>query len=169
MSLPLPAQGAVAVVPDIRISAILDPRDVVDGLQAGTKREVLEALASRLQQNHPELDRQRVLDILLRREELRSTGIESGVAFPHGRVPGLAGLRAAFGRSRQGVDFDAFDRRPTHFFVVLLIPEQGEGVHLRALARLNRMFQDETFRRRLLEAPDEAALFSAIQDQEQRL
>jgi len=159
----------MAVVPEIRISAILDPRDVVDGLRSAVKREVLEKLAERLEQNHPELDRQRVLEILLRREELRSTGIESGVAFPHGRVPGLCGLRAAFGRSRQGVDFDAFDQRPTHFFVVLLIPEEGEGVHLRALARLNRMFQDEAFRRRLMEAPDEAAMYAAIQEQDQRL
>jgi PTS system nitrogen regulatory IIA component len=159
----------MAVVPEIRISAILDPRDVVDGLRPAAKREVLEKLAERLEQNHPELDRQRVLEILLRREELRSTGIESGVAFPHGRVPGLGGLRAAFGRSRQGVDFDAFDQRPTHFFVVLLIPEEGEGVHLRALARLNRMFQDEAFRRRLMEASDEVAMYAAIQEQDQRL
>jgi PTS system nitrogen regulatory IIA component len=114
------------------------------------------------------LDRGSLLQILSKREELRSTAIEQGVAFPHGRVPDLDHLLACFGRCRQGVEFDSFDGEPTHFFFVLLIPEQAQGDHLKALARLNRLFQDKAFRQRLMEARDADSIFAAIMVEDDR-
>ncbi|HOX46679.1 MAG TPA: PTS sugar transporter subunit IIA [Myxococcota bacterium] len=152
----------------MRIASILDRNDVTAAVPVGTKREVLAALVDLIQGNHPELDRAQLLNVLLRREELRSTGIEAGVAFPHGRVPHLKNLLACFGRCRKGVPFDSFDGRPTHFFVVLLVPEDAEGSHLKALARLNRMFQDAGFRERLLAAPDAGALHALILEQDEK-
>lgn len=150
------------------IASFLDRRDVAADVPAGTKQEVLSSLVNLLARNHPELDRELLLTVMLKREELRSTGIEHGVAFPHGRVSGLNHLRACLGRCRTGTDFDSFDGRPTCFFFVLLIPEQSEGSHLKALARLNRVFQDEDFRHRLMRAKDASELFATIIDQDQR-
>ncbi len=150
----------------MKISSFLDRNDITISVPAGSKREVLGALVDLLVSNHAELDRDILLKVLLKREELRSTGIEQGVAFPHGRIPGLEKLLACFGRCKQGVDFASFDGKPTHFFFVLLIPEQAEGSHLRALARLNRVFQDEDFRHRLLDAEDSNALYDVILEQD---
>jgi PTS system nitrogen regulatory IIA component len=152
----------------VRIASFLERRDVTCAVPVGSKHEILETLVDLLVTNHPEFEREVLLQVLLKREELRSTGIEHGVAFPHGRIPGLDRLLACFGRCRDGVDFDAFDGKPTHFFFVLLIPESAESTHLKALARLNRVFQDDDFRRRLLEAKDANEVFSTILEQDNR-
>ena len=146
----------------MKIASFLDRNDVTIALPHGSKKEVLSLLVDLLASNHDDLDRQTLLNILLKREELRSTGIEEGVAFPHGRVPNLKKLISCFGRSRQGVTFDSFDGKPTYFFFVLLIPEDAQGSHLKALARLNRLFQDHEFRQRLYGAETAASIFEAI-------
>jgi nitrogen PTS system EIIA component len=152
----------------MKIATFLDQCDVTVAIPTGSKKEVLSALVDLIHSNHAELDREQLLQILLKREELRSTGIEEGVAFPHGRVPGLVQLLACFGRCREGVDFDSFDGKPTHFFFVLLIPELAQGTHLKALARLNRLFQDEEFRLRVMEAASAADVFNAIIEEDNR-
>ncbi len=152
----------------MRIGSFLERRDVIGSLPAGSKREVLACLVELLVKNHSELNGCTLLDILMKREDLRSTGIEQGVAFPHGRVPGLTRLIACFGRSKEGVDFDSFDGKPTHFFFLLLIPENAQGVHLKALARLNRLFHDSALCQRLMEAGDEDGLFGRIVEEDER-
>jgi PTS system nitrogen regulatory IIA component len=152
----------------MKIASFLSREDVTAAVPTGSKREVLAALVDLLVSNHPELERDLLLNVLLKREELRSTGIEEGVAFPHGRVPGLKDLLACFGRTQKGIDFDSFDGKPTHFFFVLLIPEHAEGSHLKALARLNRLFQEATFRGSLLEAANAQALFDVIMEQDSK-
>ena len=152
----------------MKIATFLERNDVTVAVPVGGKKEVLSALVDLIVSNHKELDREQLLQILLKREELRSTAIEQGVAFPHGRVPGLERLLACFGRCRKGLDFDSFDGEPTYFFFVLLIPEQAQGDHLKALARLNRLFQDKTFRQTLMEAPDADAVFATIMAEDER-
>lgn len=152
----------------MKIASFLDRADVTTGVPVASKQEVLSTLVDLMSQNHTELDGRVLLEVLMKREELRSTGIEKGVAFPHGRIPGLTKLRACFGRCKQGVDFDSFDGAPTHFFFTLLIPEEDDGVHLRALARLNRLFQDRDFRERLLRASNADAVFEVILEQDRR-
>lgn len=155
-------------LPDMKIATFLERNDVTVAVPVGGKKEVLSALVDLIISNHSRLDREQLLQILLKREELRSTAIEQGVAFPHGRVPGLEHLLACFGRCRKGLDFDSFDGEPTFFFFVLLIPEQAQGDHLKALARLNRLFQDRTFRQTLMNAQDADAIFAAIMAEDER-
>jgi len=152
----------------MKIATFLERNDVTVAVPVGSKKEVLSALVDLIVSNHSDLDREQLLQILLKREELRSTAIEQGVAFPHGRVPGLEHLLACFGRCRKGMDFDSFDGEPTYFFFVLLIPEQAQGDHLKALARLNRLFQDKAFRQNLMDAPDASAIFASIMTEDER-
>lgn len=98
------------------------------------------------------VEAQRLVDTLLDREKLGSTGIGEGVAIPHGKVPGLPGLMASFGRSVQGVDFRAIDGRPTHLFFTLFAPENSAGAHLKALARISRIFKNASFRDAIMKA-----------------
>jgi PTS system nitrogen regulatory IIA component len=152
----------------MKIASFLDRNDVTVAVPVGSKHEVLASLVDLMTSNHPDLERDILLQILLKREELRSTGIEEGVAFPHGRVPSLDQLLACFGRCRQGLDFDSFDGKPTYFFFVLLIPEHAQGSHLKALARLNRLFQNPSFRQHLMDAQDAEDLFRIIMEEDNR-
>ncbi len=108
-------------------------------------------------------DPQRLLDTLLDREKLGSTGIGEGVAIPHGKVPGLPFLVASFGRSPAGIDFKAIDGKPTHLFFTLFAPENSAGAHLKALARISRIFKNATFRESIMKADDAAAIYRLIE------
>jgi nitrogen PTS system EIIA component len=84
------------------------------------------------------------------------------VAVPHGKMRTVDGIIACLGRSRPGVDFGSMDGQPTHLFFVMVAPESSTGAHLKALARISRVFKDGQFRRKLLEAADGEAMYEII-------
>jgi nitrogen PTS system EIIA component len=104
--------------------------------------------------------------VLADREALASTAIGDGVAIPHGKLPDLDGIMACIGRARDGVDFDSMDGKPTHIFIVMVAPENSTGSHLKALARISRVFKDPEFLRRLLEAPTADEMYTALTEED---
>ena len=152
----------------MKITDILEDGLVVGDLAGDSKDEVIEELAGVVARNHPEIDRVRLVQALQDRERLNSTALGEGVAIPHGKLPGVKRVVAAFGRSPQGVDFSSLDGKPTHLFFLLVAPEDSAGAHLKALARISRLLKDASFRQRLLEAPDANALWSIIRDEDAR-
>lgn len=152
----------------MKLLEIVSPEAVVDNLHAATKEGVLRELSERIAQGVPTLSADSLTRILMERESLGSTGIGDGVAIPHGRVSGLDRLVAAFGRSRDGVQFHSLDGKPTHLFFVILAPEYSAGMHLKALARISRLLKDERFRRSLLDAADADELRSILRKEDAR-
>jgi PTS system nitrogen regulatory IIA component len=150
----------------MKIMDILARDAVILDLAAHTKREGLAEMAGRLAKAEPDLDAERLLEVLLEREKLQSTGIGEGVAIPHGKLPGLSRLVASFARSRPGLDFESIDGQPTRLFFLLVVPEHSGGQHLKALARISRFFRDEAFRKRLLEAEDVEGVCRAIEEED---
>jgi nitrogen PTS system EIIA component len=152
----------------MHLTEILRPDMVWPELTARTKVEVIQELAQHIARCDGSLEAHRVEEILLERERLGSTGIQDGIAIPHGKVEGLSGILIACGRSPQGIDFDAHDGKPTTLFFVLLAPEFAAGQHLKALARLSRLLKDAPFRERLLTARDADELYRTIVDEDAR-
>ncbi len=150
----------------MKITDILVRDAVVLDLQSSDKRDVLAEMAGALASAEPELDEERLLEVLSERERLQSTGIGESVAIPHGKLAGLSRLLASFARSRTGVDFESIDGQPTHLFFLLVVPEHSGGQHLKALARISRFFRDATFRKRLLEAETRDEVFRAIEEED---
>lgn len=150
----------------MKIMDVLVRDAVILDLQATAKPAVLAELAGTLATAEPGLDEARLLDVLVEREKLQSTGIGEGVAIPHGKLPGLTRLLASFARSRSGVDFGSIDGQPTHLFFLLVVPEHSGGQHLKALARISRFFRDAAFRKRLLEAESREDVFRAIEEED---
>jgi PTS system nitrogen regulatory IIA component len=152
----------------MRITDVLADTDLLPDLAASTKEELIAELALLVAAHHPEIDGGRLVQALEDRERLNSTALGDGVAIPHGKLPGLRRVVAAFGRSREGVDFNSLDGKPTHLFFLLVAPEDSAGAHLKALARISRLLKDEGFRSRLLDAPDAAALYQTIREEDER-
>jgi PTS system nitrogen regulatory IIA component len=75
-------------------------------------------------------------------------------------------LLACVGRSKEGVDFESMDGRPTHIFFVLVAPENSTGAHLKALARISRLFKSSEFRDRLMAAEGAADLYRIISEED---
>lgn len=133
----------------MKIMDILVREAVILDLGVRTKREVLAEMSASLAKVEPQIEADTLLEVLLEREALQSTGIGEGVAIPHGKLPGLSRLVASFARSREGVDFDSIDGQPTHHFFLLVVPEHSGGQYLKALARISRFFRDPAFRESL--------------------
>lgn len=139
---------------------------VVPALKATDKRGILEELAAYMAGHHPRIDRALLSKVLIEREQLASTAIGEGVAIPHGKLSTVGEIVACLGRAPTGVEFDSMDGQPTYLFFVLVAPESSTGAHLKALARISRVFKDPEFRRRLLAAPDGDSMYHVVADED---
>ena len=155
--------------PSMKIMEILVPQALILELGACSKREALVAMSDALAKVEPQIEANRLLEVLLEREALQSTGIGEGVAIPHGKLGGLDRLVASFARSSAGIDFESIDGQPTHHIFLLVVPEHSGGRYLKALARISRFFRDTSFRQRLTEAETAADVLRAIEDEDNKL
>lgn len=153
----------------MKIVDFVGPELIVPQLAAHEKSAVIRELADHLAGHvtgPQKIDREVLAKVLLERERLASTAIGEGVAIPHGKLDAVGKLVAVVGRAPDGVDFDSMDGRPTHLFFVLVAPENSTGVHLKALARISRLFKDPEFRTRLMQAKDAQEIFRVIADED---
>jgi PTS system nitrogen regulatory IIA component len=150
----------------MKILDILPKESIISDLRGRTKREVLEELTDALLKQKPQLNRARVVEVLLERERLGSTGIGDGIAIPHGKVKDLDQLALSFGRSTAGVDFESMDGKPAHFFFLLVAPENCAGIHLRALAKIARLLKNSSVRKRLGVVQTQDEIYTILQEDE---
>ncbi len=127
------------------IAKILPRSNVVLDLQASSKRDVFEQVSELLEKNCS-IARSIVLENLLAREALGSTGLGRGVAVPHGRIKGLKAAMTAFVRLKEPVPFDSPDGTPVSLLIFVLIPDNVTQQHLEILSEIAEMFSNETFR-----------------------
>ena len=148
------------------LSELLNPRAVAAHLRATTKPEAMVELVDLLEAGHGVESRGEILDQVMRREAMMSTGIGNGVAIPHGKARAADRMIAACAVSAQGVDFDAVDREPAHIFILLVSPENVGAAHVKVLANIARLLKEETVRKQLREAGSAQALLTAIKSAE---
>jgi PTS system nitrogen regulatory IIA component len=146
----------------MRVVDFLQPDCVVANLDATTKPAVLAELSERLAKVVPNVDAPTLRRILEERELLASTAIGDGIAIPHGKLDSVGHLVGVLGRAVKGIEFESIDGKPTHLVFMLVAPASSTGVHLKALARLSRLFRDPDFRQRLLAAPTGEAMYQVI-------
>jgi nitrogen PTS system EIIA component len=150
----------------MKITDILDSRFILEDLKAKDKKAVLAELSAAICPDDTNLCRDAMVDILLEREKLGSTGIGDGIAIPHGKHGDLNDLVVAFGRSREGVEFNAMDGKPVHLFFLLMAPENATGHHLKVLAKISRMLKDSKFRGNLIGAKTKDDLYRLINERD---
>lgn len=130
----------------------------------GIIRELIDLLANATDIKNKE----DLMKSVLGRETLGSTGIGQGVGIPHAKSQNVKELVAAFGLSKNGIDFDSLDGEPVHIFFLLLAPEESAGPHLKALARISRMLKDKYFRELLRKAKDVNEVLHIIQEEDSK-
>lgn len=150
----------------MKILELLDRNCILANLKAVNKQGVLEELAGALVPGQDGLTLQTVVEVLLDRERLGSTGIGDNIAIPHGKLANLSKLRLAFGRSLKGVDFSSMDGKPTHLFFLLLAPINSAGLHLKALAKISRMLMSQSFRESLMKAASVDEIYQLLAERD---
>ena len=133
----------------ISVADILTPDRISIDVEASSRKRVLENLSSLLAAADKTLSERLVFDSLFARERLGSTGLGSGVAIPHARVPHLASALGAFVRVSGGVEFDAPDGDPVDLIFGLAVPEESTDEHLHILSQLAELFSSGSLRDRL--------------------
>ena len=151
----------------MKIVDILEKKSIVTELKGGSKKEVLEELIEALIVQKPQLNRERLMSVLLERERLGSTGIGDGIAIPHGKLKDLDQLALSFGKSTRGVDFESMDGKPVHLFFLLVAPENCAGIHLRALAKIARLLKNGLVRKRLGSVSSSDEIYNVIQQEDE--
>ncbi len=146
----------------MKIADSLSKELILPHLAAKTKVDSLMEFAEALAKVHPTLKKDDIAHILLEREKLGSTGIQDGVAIPHGKIKDLNNIVILFGRSPEGIDFQAHDNKPTNLFFVLLAPETATSTHLKLLARLSKLLKNQELRDELLKAKDAEKIYQIL-------
>ena len=151
------------------ITDILKKEFVIEELKSRTRREVLTELSEIFLRGNIKADYDTMVEVLLEREKLGSTGIGGGIAIPHGKLAGLENLIVSFGKSKDGIDFDSMDGKPVHIFFLLMAPENSAGQHLKALAKISRMLKDNSFKTDLMKAASVEDLYRTITEKDKTL
>ncbi|MPZ09404.1 MAG: PTS IIA-like nitrogen regulatory protein PtsN [Kiloniellaceae bacterium] len=123
------------------ISDLILPQSVIANLRVTSKKQALQELAKKAADLTGQPERA-LFEVLMERERLGTTGVGHGIGIPHGKLPELDRLYGLFARLETPIDFDAIDEHPVDLIFVLLAPETAGADHLKALARVSRLFRD---------------------------
>ncbi len=128
----------------------IDPARIITQLKADTKKGVIEELVALLDKTGKLYDVEIALADVLQREKTMSTGMQHGVALPHGKSDGARGLAVAIGLKKEGIDFESMDGEPSKIFILVVSPKKTSGPHIQFLAAISALLKDDKLRERLL-------------------
>ncbi len=153
----------------MRILDFLRRDAIIASLEGTSKEEVLAEMVEPIAKANPSIDQSLLIGTLIEREKLGSTGIGGGIAIPHGKLDGLAHLEASFAKSSRGVDFNSMDGKPAHLFFLIVAPMNSASEHLKALARISRVFKDPVLKDRLRGAGSSDEIFRILEESDLRM
>jgi len=146
----------------MNLKKALSKETITLALAAGTKEEVIEELLDLLVAAGKIRDRKAALKAVQEREKKMSTGMQNGIAIPHGKTDTVDGLVAALGISRQGIDFEALDGQLSSIFILTLSPVNRTGPHIQFLAEISRLLNSPECRQKILAATTQDEVQSLI-------
>ena len=148
----------------MKITKYLRPSLISLKLEAGDKRSVIGSLLNVLVEKGglPKEKGEEVLEALIERESLTSTGLGYGVALPHVKTNTVDKIQIVFGRSTKGIDFEALDGNPTHFFFLVLAPAKDIEEYLKVLSSISLLMKDENNRRSLIQAKTPEDIYKVL-------
>lgn len=133
----------------MKINEFMNEKFINLNLQGQTKEAIIRELANILKEQGVVADYESLVNDVLVREQLSSTGIGLRIGLPHAKTAHILKPAIAFGRSVDGVDFDSMDEEKAHIFFLICMPEKGYNLHLKILAMLSRSLIEESFRKAL--------------------
>ena len=152
----------------MKITDILKKEHIIKELNSCDKKNVLDELSSFLEDKGEITSKENLLVALIEREKLGSTGIGENVAIPHAKISEIDNIITVFGRSKNGVEFESLDQKPVNFIFLVIAPENSTGQHLKALARISRLFKNPSLRESVLSANEADQIYSILVDEDSK-
>jgi len=141
----------------------ITPEHVKIGLEGGRKEEVVEELVDLLASTCDGCDVDTIYMAVMDREREGSTGLEKGVAIPHAKCDAVNRLSIVIGISKEGIDFEAQDGKPSNLFFLMVAPSTESGPHVQAIAKIVKMIKVESFRKKLINAKSPREVLDVIE------
>jgi len=128
-------------------------------LDAEDKSSVLDELLDILYENKEVIEKDKIMQDIWKRENLMSTGLQSGIATPHAKTDHVKEMKVSISLKKTGIDFDSLDGLPSNIFILLLSPTSSRGPHVQLLAEIARLLHNEDDRERLLASDSVSSIY----------
>lgn len=152
----------------MNLSDILSEESICLELKSQNKRDAIHEMASMLAATGKVESVEVLVNALMEREHIQTTGIGHGMAIPHATAEGVKGLNLVLGISHSGVEFDSLDRQQVHLIFLLAGEPRLHTSFLSILSKISRFFRKETFRHQVLAAKSEKAIIQLIRSREEQ-
>lgn len=146
----------------MNLKKVLSIETVWVDLHATTKAGIIEEMVDRLVAAGKLQDRKAVLEAIFERERKMSTGMQNGVAIPHGKTDSVKELVAGVGLQKAGVDFSAMDGKPSTIFILTLSPVTRTGPHIQFVAEISRLLCKNDACKRILQAKTHQEIYDLL-------
>lgn len=150
----------------MKIMDFLSSDAITVDLKATDKKSAIVELVEMLKSAKKVKKTDEIIEVVLEREKLGSTGIGQGVAIPHGKTDVLQEQVGAIGISKKGIEFNSLDGEPVHIVFLLVGPVEVAGQHLKALSRISRLFKDKFLRQAIRDAKTKEEVIKIIQQED---
>ena len=146
----------------MNLRKILTEDVITNDLRGETKDEIIDSLIDLLVKAGKVTDRGKIKASIMDRESKMSTGMEAGIAIPHGKTDAVNELIGCVGIKKDGIDFDSFDKKPSRIFIMTVSPLHRTGPHVQFLAEISRLLKESEVRQQLVDAESPAEIRSII-------
>ncbi len=150
----------------MKLSEALSEKMVMVGMKGRTKSEAIRELARFTASSGNLGNEEELLETILEREKLQSTGIGSGVAIPHGQTESVKGVVCSLGISKEGIKYDSLDGKPVYLMFMLVASPERDAQYLSLLACIARIFRNPDLRDLVMNASSEAEVIELIRGHE---
>lgn len=146
----------------MNLKKLLNRGNILLELKSEEKVEIIEEMVDLLVKAGKVENKQAALQVVLEREKKMSTGLEQGIAVPHGKTDSVKELVVALALKKEGVDFTALDGHPSRIFIMTISPASHSGPHIQFLAEISRLLNREDIRNAVLQAENPDQVIKAL-------
>jgi PTS system nitrogen regulatory IIA component len=150
----------------MKIMDFLSKDAIIVDLESADKKSAIIELVETLKKTKKIKKTDEIIDVILEREKLGSTGIGQGVAIPHGKIDGLHEQIGVLGISHKGIEFNSLEGEPVHIIFLLVGPVEVAGQHLKALSKISRLFKDKFLRQAIKDVAEAEEVVKIIQEED---
>ena len=151
----------------MKVSELLKKEFIIPELNGETKDEVINELIDLFKDDPRVEDIEKVRSAVLDREKVMSTGVGKGFAIPHGKTNVVKEIVGAFGKIKDGIDYESLDGNPVHLVFLLVGKDNLISTHIKLLSRISRLMNKDDFRHRLTEANSADEIVKLFSDEEE--
>ncbi len=151
----------------MNLSEILSPECISLDIQGCTKPSIIEEMAQLATQSGLVSNKEALVEALMTRERIQTTGIGNGMAIPHATADGVRGLVLSLGISRSGIDFEALNGKPVHLIFMLAGEPRLQTSFLSILSKISRFFRKASFRNEVINAKSPGEILALIRAREE--